>query len=256
MFSILSIIFDPLEQFDIINVCNWQNNLESFTLIIFLIIFILFNPYFDFYLLSNKNFFLVKAIDFIKGMIQNTLHIKKKYMFFFIFIIFMYILFCNCIGMIPYTFTVTSSLIVTFFLAATFFGGVNIISIYTNGWNFLNLFLPKGVPFIIVPFLVLIEILSYFSRVISLSVRLFANMMSGHTLIKILVGFLWLFFKLIYNNLYLKLVWYVILSLLVALIPWLIIMIVLILECAIAFLQAYVFVILIIIYLNDGINLH
>jgi ATP synthase subunit 6 len=151
--------------------------------------------------------------------------------------------------MIPYTFTVTSSLIVTFFMAAMFFGGANIIGVFTHGWKALSLFIPSGVPVAIMPFLVLIEIISYFSRVISLSVRLFANMMSGHTLLKILLVFFWLFLKNLTNMLPL-------LETFVELLPWLIIIMVTLLECAIAYLQAYVFTVLIAIYLNDCINLH
>jgi F-type H+-transporting ATPase subunit a len=130
-----------------------------------------------------------------------------------------------------------------------FFGGVNLIGVFTHGWKVLEAFIPAGVPTAIMPFLVLIEIISYFSRVISLSVRLFANMMSGHTLLKILLAFFWLLF----NNLTSSLP---IVETLVEILPWMIILTVTLLECAIAYLQAYVFTVLIAIYLNDCVNLH
>jgi ATP synthase subunit 6 len=108
----------------------------------------------------------------------------------------------------------------------------------------------KGVPLVIIPFLVPIELISYLSRVVSLSVRLFANMMSGHTLLKILGGFLWAFLSQIAKGG--VSFGFLILSIL----PWLVIMAILVLECAVAFLQAYVFTVLIAIYLNDGVNSH
>ena len=91
--------------------------------------------------------------------------------------------------MIPYSFTITSSFVVTLFLSLGFFIGVNIIGCLVHGIAILSLFLPGGAPVIILPALVLIEILSYFARIFSLSIRLFANMMSGHTLLKILADF-------------------------------------------------------------------
>jgi ATP synthase subunit 6 len=91
--------------------------------------------------------------------------------------------------MIPYSFTVTSHLATTFYLALSAFIGINITAIKKNNLAIFNLFLPKGVPSFIIPFLILIELISYFARVFSLAIRLFANMMSGHTLLKILAGF-------------------------------------------------------------------
>jgi ATP synthase subunit 6 len=95
----------------------------------------------------------------------------------------------NMVGLIPYSFTATSSFVITFFLALSYFIGINIISVFKNKWTTPNLFLPSGVPLAIAPFLILIEMVSYFAKVFSLSIRLFANMMSGHALLKILIGF-------------------------------------------------------------------
>ena len=111
----------------------------------------------------------------------------------------MIILLCNSIGMIPHALTITSSLIVTFYLAFMFFGGANLIGIYTHKWKFLSIFAPKSVPIAIIPFLTLVELVSYTSRVISLAVRLFANMMAGHTLLKILISFFWILLILLKN---------------------------------------------------------
>src|SRR5690606_1554711 len=101
----------------------------------------------------------------------------------------MFILFANLIGMIPFSFTVTSHIIVTFALAAVVFIGVTVIGFVRHGLGFLRLFLPSGVPVILVPILVVIEVLSYFIRPVSLSLRLFANMMAGHTMLKVFGGF-------------------------------------------------------------------
>lgn len=184
-----NLAFDPLEQFDIVKIqFPAITNLVIFVFVIlfFLCINLKVN---DTYLLDNKNIIIMESFNAVKGIMQDNLHIKKKFIFFYVCFIFLFIFLCNIVGMIPYSFTVTSSLIVTFFMAAMFFGGSNIIGIFTHGWQMLNLFMPSGVPIAIIPVLILIEVVSYFSRVISLSVRLFANMMSGHTLLKILLGF-------------------------------------------------------------------
>ena len=101
----------------------------------------------------------------------------------------MFVLFCNMFGMIPYTFTVTSHIIVTFILAIFIFIGVTIIGFIKHGFGYLKLFVPSGVPVLLLPLIVVIEVISYLSRPISLSVRLFANMMAGHTMMKVFGGF-------------------------------------------------------------------
>jgi ATP synthase subunit 6 len=106
-----------------------------------------------------------------------------------LFTIFTFILFCNMLGMIPYSFTVTSHIVVTLGLAMMAFLAINIIGIKTHGFHMLSLFLPSGAPIALAPLLVMIELVSYSFRVISLALRLFANMMSGHCLLKILAGF-------------------------------------------------------------------
>jgi ATP synthase subunit 6 len=149
----------------------------------------------------------------------------------------------NLIGMIPYSFTITSHLFITFSLALTIFIGINIIAIKKHKLHFLGFFLPSGVHIALAPLLVPIEVVSYVARVFSLAIRLFANMMSGHTLLKIIAGFAWTMIS--FGG-----VWYIL-----QLFPLLIIIAVTVLELGIAILQAYVFTILICLYLNDAINL-
>ena len=178
------------------------------------------------------------SYSFISKMISDTAGTKGKPYFNLIFSLFMFVLFCNMLGMLPYSFTVTSHIIVTFVLAAFIFIGVTIIGFIKHGLGYLKLFVPSGVPLILLPLIVVIEVISYLSRPVSLSVRLFANMMAGHTMMKVFGGFVvslgvvggWLP-----------------LSFSVALTG---------LEILVAFLQAYVFAILTCIYLNDALNLH
>ena len=178
------------------------------------------------------------SYTFVSKMISDTAGSKAKPYFSFIFSLFMFVLFSNMFGMIPYTFTVTSHIIVTFVLAAFIFVGVTIIGFIKHGIGYLKLFVPSGVPVVLLPLIVVIEIISYFSRPISLSVRLFANMMAGHTMMKVFGGFV---ISLGIVGGWLPL------SFSVALTG---------LEILVAFLQAYVFAILTCIYLNDALNLH
>ena len=178
------------------------------------------------------------SYTFVAKMINDTAGSVAKPFFPFIFTLFMFVLFCNMVGMLPYSFTVTSHIIVTFILAAIVFVGVTIIGFIKHGIKYLELFVPKGVPIALLPLIVIIEIISYLSRPVSLSVRLFANMMAGHTMLKVFGGFV--------ISLGLLGGWLP-LSFSVALIG---------LEILVAFLQAYVFAILTCIYLNDALNLH
>ena len=178
------------------------------------------------------------SYSFVAKMLSDTAGSKAKPYFAFIFSLFMFVLFCNMFGMIPYTFTVTSHIIVTFMLAAFIFIAVTIIGFIKHGFGYLKLFVPSGVPIVLLPLIIIIEIISYLSRPISLSVRLFANMMAGHTMMKVFGGFV---ISLGIVGGWLPL------SFSVALTG---------LEILVAFLQAYVFAILTCIYLNDALNLH
>jgi len=174
----------------------------------------------------------------VSKMISDTAGSKANPYFPFVFSLFMFVLFCNMLGMLPYSFTVTSHIIVTFALAAIIFMGVTIIGFVNHGIGYLKLFIPSGVPVVLLPLIVVIEIISYLARPVSLSVRLFANMMAGHTMLKVFGGFV-ISLGIIGG--------WLPLSFTVALIG---------LEILIAFLQAYVFAILTCIYLNDALNLH
>ena len=195
---------------------------------------------------SKKNLLIPNKIQllaelsyiFVSKMINDTAGSNARPYFSFIFSLFMFVLFCNMFGMIPYTFTVTSHIIVTFILAAFIFIGVTIIGFIQHGFGYLKLFVPSGVPVVLLPLIVVIEIISYLSRPVSLSVRLFANMMAGHTMLKVFGGFV------------------VSLGVLGGWLPLSFSVALTGLEILVAFLQAYVFAILTCIYLNDALNLH
>ena len=175
--------------------------------------------------------------EFIANMINDNIGEKGRKFFPLIFTLFTFILFGNLLGMLPYSFTFTSHIIVTFVLAMFIFLFVTLIGIFTHGFKFFSLFVPKGVPMLMLPLMIPIEIISYLSRPISLSVRLFANMMAGHTMLKIFAGFI------------------VPLGIF-GVAPLLVDVALTALEVLIAFLQAYVFTILTCLYLNEAINLH
>ncbi len=177
------------------------------------------------------------SYEFVANMIRDNVgHEGRKY-FPLIFSLFMFVLFGNLLGLIPYSFTYTSHIIVTFAMAAVVFIGVTIIGFRKHGLHFLSFLMPAGVPLFMAPLIVPIEILSYFTRPVSLSLRLFANMTAGHTMLKVFAGFVALLG-----------VFGVVPLLLVAALTGL--------ELIIAFLQAYVFTILTCVYLNDALHLH
>ena len=176
--------------------------------------------------------------NFIAQLLSDTVGDNGKRYFPFVFSLFMFVLIGNMVGMIPYQFTFTSHIIVTFALAAVVFIGVTILGFINHGIKFFTFFYIPGVPFYMHPLLIPIEVISYLSRPISLSVRLFANMLAGHTLLKVFAGFVvsMPFFTGVFP-----------LSFIVALTG---------LEILIAFLQAYVFAILTCLYINDAYHLH
>lgn len=159
------------------------------------------------------------------------------------FHIFLFISICNLLGLIPYGFTLTSHLVFTLFFSFSLFGGITIESMLKNKLKFWQLFLPNGTPLVIMPFLFLIELVSYISRVFSLAIRLFANMMSGHILLTILTG---LFMQLSQFDFGLGVT-----GLIVLVMPFLFLILIISLECGVALLQAYVFVVLWLIYVQE-----
>jgi F-type H+-transporting ATPase subunit a len=176
--------------------------------------------------------------EFIANMVQDNAGQAGKKYFPFVFTLFMFVLLGNLLGMIPYSFTYTSHIIVTFALAMMVFLLVTLIGIIRHGFHFLSFFVPPGVPFYVMPILVPIEILSYLSRPVSLSVRLFANMMAGHTMLKVFAGFS------------------VSLGVVFGLAPLAINVALVGFEILVAFMQAYVFTILTCLYIKDAIELH
>src|SRR5438105_8851745 len=175
--------------------------------------------------------------EFVADMVDTNAGHGARDFFPFVFTLFLFILFSNLLGLVPYSFTVTSHIIVTFALAAVVFIGVTVIGFARHGFHFLRLFVPEGVPAVLLLLLVPIELLSYFIRPFTLSIRLFANMLAGHTMLGIFGGLaatIGLF----------------------AILPVSAAILLFALELLVAGLQAYVFAILTCLYLNDAIHMH
>ena len=189
-------------------------------------------------LIINKIFF------FIQNLIKENLQ-TRFYMFFSIyFFSFIVMLLFNLIGLLPYSITATSSFV---FILNYSFGvlvGLNILGIYLYSSKYFNQFLPEGVPLFIAPILVVIELFSNIIRIFSLTVRLFANILAGHSLLKIMIAVSWYCLSLFFYFAPLTIV------------VWILLVPIFLLEVIIAFLQAYVYVLLLIIYTNDIINVH
>jgi len=177
------------------------------------------------------------GFNFISSLINDTVGKEGKKYFPLVFALFMFILFGNLFGMIPYSFTFTSHIIVTLALAMGVFIFVTVLGFVKHGVKFFGFFVIPGLPIYMLPLLIPIEVISYLSRPISLSVRLFANMLAGHTLLKVFAGFVSAlgFFGIL---------------------PLVFIIALTGLEILIAFLQAYVFAILTCLYINDALHLH
>ncbi|HJO87373.1 MAG TPA: F0F1 ATP synthase subunit A [Rhodospirillales bacterium] len=175
--------------------------------------------------------------QFIAKMVSDNIGKEGRPYFPFIFTIFVFVLFGNFIGMLPYSFTFTSHIAVTLTMALVIFVLVTVIAFIKHGFHFFSFFLPAGVPIVLSPLMIAIEVISYFTRPLSLSIRLFANMMAGHTLLKVVGGF-------------------VVPLGIFGVVPVAGLVAVTGLEFLIAFLQAYIFTILTCIYINDAINLH
>lgn len=178
------------------------------------------------------------SYGFIAQLLKDTVGEQGRKYFPFVFTIFMFVLIGNMVGMLPYSFTFTSHIIVTFALAAIVFIGVTILGFAKHGMQFFSFFVIPGLPWYMLPLLIPIEVISYLSRPISLSVRLFANMLAGHTLIKVFAMFV------------------ITMPFYSGVLPLAFIVALTGLEILIAFLQAYVFAILTCLYINDALHLH
>jgi len=182
------------------------------------------------------------SYEFVANMLRDSAGEEGMKFFPFVFAIFMFVMTANLIGVIPYTFTVTSHLIVTLSLALLVFLTVFLYGLYKNGLKFFKLFVPHGIPFYILPLIVVIEIISFLSRPVSHSVRLFANMLAGHITLKVFAGFVAGLGALGTAGIF------------GAVLPLAMTTALSALEILVAFLQAYVFAILTCIYLNDALH--
>lgn len=182
------------------------------------------------------------AYEFIANLVRENVGDAGRRYFPYVFTLFMFILFGNISGLIPYSFTYTSHIAVTGALALTVIIAVTMIGFVKHGAHFLSLFVPSGMPWLLLPLMVPIEIISYLSRPVSLSIRLFANMMAGHTMIKVFAGFV-----VPLGAVTLGLGGLAPIAMNVALTGF---------ELLVAFLQAYVFTVLTCLYLNDALHLH
>lgn len=186
--------------------------------------------------------FAESIYEFIANMLRDNVGQEGKKFFPFVFTLFNFILFSNLLGLIPYSFTSTSHIIVTFIMAITVFILITLVGFFYHGAHFISYFLPPGLPVWMIPFMFIIEIISYLSRPISLAVRLFANMMAGHTMIKIFAGFVFGLGSISFG--------------IGGLIPLTMDVVLMGFEVLVAFLQAYVFCVLTCLYLHDAVHLH
>ena len=174
--------------------------------------------------------------ELVHGFTHEVLHENARTYFPFVLTLFVFILFANVLGLIPYSFTVTSHYVITLALALVVFIGATIIGFIRNGFGYLKLFAPSGVPVFLLPLVVVIEIVSYFIRPMSLSIRLFANMMAGHMMLKVMAGFV------------------VMLGVTAGWLPLAAMVGLMGLELLVAVLQAYVFALLTCLYLSDAMH--
>lgn len=194
-------------------------------------------------MVPNRLQYVHEAIyNFVADMLKSNLGREGRKFFPFVFPLFLFVLAANLVGLIPYSFTVTSHIIVTFALAFMVFLCATILSISKHGTGFFRTFFPHGAPLFVAPILIPIEIISYLMRPVSLSIRLFANMVAGHVLIKIFAGFV----SAIAQGPFI----------IFGIIPLLLNTVLMSFEVMVAVLQAYVFTILTCIYINDALTSH
>ena len=184
------------------------------------------------------------AYEFVASMLRDAAGSQGMRFFPFVFSLFVFILVANLFGMFPYFYTVTSQLIVTFALALLVILVVIGYGFYKHGFSFLQLFVPHGLPAALVPLVVIIEVISFLSRPISLSVRLFANMLAGHIALKVFAGFI----------VSMSAVGFV--GIVGSILPLIMTVAITALEFLVSFLQAYVFAVLTCMYLNDAVHPH
>ena len=250
-------IFSPLSQFEVTNLIGVNapilgnlhlnlTNLSLYSIFVFLTILglHLYANNDNKIIPNNWSISFESSFQSLNSMVREQIGANMEIYFPFIYSIFFYILIANLISNVPYSFSVTASGVVSLGLSLTIFIGVTILALSIHGIKFFSFFIPSGTPLALVPLLVLIELVSYLSRAVSLGVRLFANLTAGHTLLKILSTYL---FKLFTGNLLIAIL---------TLIPFAIFLALVGLEIAVSLIQAFVFTLLICSYLRDAIELH
>jgi F-type H+-transporting ATPase subunit a len=244
---------DPIHQFGIVELFDFGNiggvDLAFTNSALFMVIAVVLIA--GFLILSTGSRSLVPgrlqsiaemSYEFIANMLRESTGTDGMRFFPFVFSLFMFVLILNLLGLMPYFFTVTSHIVITAALAATVILTVIIYGFYRNGLGFMKLFVPHGVPGYLLPLVVFIEVLSFLSRPISLSVRLFANMLAGHITLKVFASFIIMLSAFGFAG------W------IGAIIPFFMTVALTALEVLVAFLQAYVFAILTSMYLNDALH--
>jgi len=240
-----NIFFQPLEQFEITFLGYFAGIPVTNSLLYLIFVYLIIRFMFGLVFLNtrivpyNLQSLMELIYNFVFSLVKQQIGVRGYAYFPIVMTLFMFILVANLIGMALYSFTLTSHVTVAFTLSFSFFIGVVIIGILIQKASFVNTFIPSGAPGFLLPFLVIIEIISYLSRPLSLGIRLFANMMSGHTLLAILANFT---FSISQKNI------------IIAAIPFILIVAIVGLEAMIAILQAYVFTVLVCIYLSDSIH--
>ncbi len=195
------------------------------------------------------------SYEFVADIVRSTTGQEGMRFFPLVFSIFMFVLFCNLVGMVPYMFTATSHIVVTFALALVSISAVLVIGFARNGLGFLRLFAPSGVPLLLMPLIIVIEVISFMTRPISLAVRLFANMLAGHTMLKVFAGFVVLIAVPLPPECGVEAATDAgFLSKLLAIVPLFASVAITGLEFLVAFLQAFIFAMLTSIYLNDALH--
>jgi F-type H+-transporting ATPase subunit a len=243
--------FSPLEQFEILpvfgvgNLSITNSSLMMFIVfgLIFFIFYVTFLPNTNGVIIPNRwQQILEQFSSFVFTMLNDILGSKSKEFLPFVFSLFLFIFGCNVIGLIPYSFTVTSHLVITITFAFGIWIGKLLIGIRIHGIKILNLFYPQGTPFPMLFFIIPLELLTFFMTIVSLSVRLFANMMTGHILLNVFAGFAWS--MLLAGGI----LW------LLHFVPLLILFCLMFLETMVAVIQAYVFALLTCMYLKDVLD--
>jgi len=250
-------IFSPLSQFEVTNLIginapilgNLHLNLTNLSLYSIFVVLTIIGLHIyanndNKIIPNNWSISLESSFASLNSMVRDQIGANMEIYFPFIYSIFFYILIANLISNVPYSFAVTASGVVSLGLSLTIFIGVTILALSIHGIKFFAFFIPSGTPLALVPLLVLIELVSYLARAVSLGVRLFANITAGHTLLKILSTYL---FKLFTGNLLVQIL---------TLIPFAIFLALVGLEIAVSLIQAFVFTLLVCSYLRDAIELH